>query len=72
MISKSKFLDWKSSEVTKKLIEVITDARNDAINALVQSENPEFRGAIKNFNELLTILQTGDVIIELEEEEDVN
>lgn len=70
MISKSKFLDWKSNEVTQRFIEILERAREESVSALIQSENSEFRGAIKNFDELLIILKTGDIIVDLDEEEE--
>lgn len=69
MVSKDEWQEWKMSAVTKELLELLKIGYDQAVNDLVAARGQDgdfYRGACVAYEELSTMIKTGDGLLEEE------
>lgn len=73
MITKSDFINWKQSEIARKLNAICNDGKLIAVDYLIRNKgevSDTARGSIETFDEILELLRTGEGIYEMDDIEE--
>jgi hypothetical protein len=65
-MDKHLYVEWRDSQMTKKFVRLLEDAREAAIYELVgtRGQDPDYhRGAISALDNMLETIKTGDYLI---------